>query len=448
MSSQSPSFPPQRVHKLADYESIVGAEVLEDLRTFAENISGKTVIHVNSTRAGGGVAEILFRLVPLMREIGLNAKWEIIKGDAQFFESTKAFHNSLQTGARLATKESFDHFIRKTEENLREMSLDGDTMFIHDPQPIGLIAKRKSNAKQVWIWRCHIDVSNPEREVWNFLAKYVNQYDATVFSTPSFARSDLKIPQFMVSPSIDPLSDKNRPLPETFIDRVLSKYELDSEKPLITQISRFDYAKDPIGVIQAFKLVSDHIDCQLVLAGSLADDDPEGMEVYSKVVKAAEGRKDIHILLIPPFSDLEINALQRASTIILQKSIKEGFGLTVAESLWKAKPVIAGATGGIPLQVKNGLTGFLVHNIEGAAYRMRYLLRNPDIAARMGLNGREHVRQNFLITRHLGEYLLMILSLENHAKGERFSNRFEEKEEEEAAAAAQTHTVIPQTHPK
>jgi trehalose synthase len=408
-----------QIHKLDEYEPIVGLEVIEDLHTIADNIKGKRIVHVNSTKAGGGVAEILFRLVPLMQELGLDATWDVIKGDAGFFESTKTFHNALQTGMNIATKKNFENFLRKTEDNLRELKVEGDNIFIHDPQPIGMIAQRKSDSDQRWVWRCHIDVSKPDTAVWNFLANYVNKYDAAVFSTPSFSRADLKVPQFMVSPSIDPLADKNRPLPETFIDRVLSKYELDSEKPLVTQISRFDYAKDPIGVIEAFKMVSEHIDCQLVLAGSLADDDPEGAEVHSKVMKAAEGRKDIHVLLIPPFSDLEINALQRASTLILQKSVKEGFGLTVAEALWKSKPVIAGATGGIPLQVKNGLTGFLVHNIEGAAYRMRYLLRNPDIAQRMGINGKEHVRQNYLITRHLGEYLLMLLSLQGTDESQR-----------------------------
>ncbi|MHB8567016.1 MAG: glycosyltransferase [Nitrososphaerales archaeon] len=405
----------QSPHKLSDYEQVVGAEVINDLKTLASNVRGRSIVHVNSTKSGGGVAEILFRLVPLMNELGLEARWETIKGDRPFYEATKAFHNSLQTGLSLATRQMFDDYLRKTEENLREVKIDGDTVFIHDPQPAGMIVQKKLTDN--WIWRCHIDVSNPDPIVWNFLSNYVNKFDGSVFSTPSFARSDLMIPQFMIAPSIDPLADKNKDLPQTYIDRVLSKYDLETDKPLITQISRFDYAKDPIGVIEAFKLVSKHIDCELVLAGSLADDDPEGSEVHSKVAKAAEGRNDIHILLIPPFSDLEINAFQRASTIILQKSVKEGFGLTVSEALWKSKPVIAGATGGIPLQVRNGLTGFLVHSVEGAAYKMRYLLRNPEIASKMGENGREHVRQNFLITRHLTEYILMILSLEH--KGER-----------------------------
>lgn len=250
-----------------------------------------------------------------------------------------------------------------------------------------MIIQKNQNGADNWIWRCHIDVSNPDPTVWNFLAKYVNKYDASAFSTPSFARPDLKIPQFMISPSIDPLDDKNKDLPQTFIDRVLSKYDLESCGPLITQISRFDYAKYPIGVIDAFKLVDKHIDCELVLAGSLADDNPEGIEAHAKVVKAAEGRKGVHILLIPPFSDLEINALQRASSLVLQKSAKEGFGLTVSEALWKAKPVITGATGGIPLQVRNGLTGYVVHSVEGATYRMHHLLRNPQIAKKMGKEG-------------------------------------------------------------
>lgn len=401
----------QKTHSLSEYEQIVGPELIEDLKTMAENIDGKSVLHVNSTRSGGGVAEILFRLVPLMNELGLSASWDVIKGDQSFFEATKTFHNALQTGLNLATKRNFEDFERKTQENLHDIKIEGDTIFIHDPQPAGMIAQRRAGTNQRWIWRCHIDVSNPDQNVWSFLARFVNRYDASIFSTPSFARSDLSVPQFMVSPSIDPLADKNKDLPQTYIDRVVAKYGLNTERPLITQISRFDYAKDPVGVIEAFKLVSKHIDCDLVLGGSLADDDPEGTEVHAKVLKAAEGRKDIHILLIPPFSDLEINALQRASTIIVQKSVKEGFGLTVAEALWKSRPVIAGATGGIPLQVKNGLTGYLVHNVEGAAYRMRYLLRNPDVAQRLGRNGREHVRQNFLITRHLSEYLLVMLAI-------------------------------------
>lgn len=304
-----------------------------------------------------------------MQELGLDASWDTIVGDKSFFEATKTFHNALQTGMGLATQKHFESYLRMTERNLKEVKVDGDVVFIHDPQPAGMIAQKRNDGSQRWIWRCHIDVSNPDPTVWNFLARYVNKYDASIFSTPSFARSDLQIPQFMVSPSIDPLSDKNRDLPQTYVDRVVSKYGLDPGKPMITQISRFDYAKDPIGVIQAFKLVSKHVDCELVLGGSLADDDPEGLEVHAKVLEAAQGRKDIHILLIPPFSDLEINALQRASTIVFQKSVKEGFGLTVAEALWKSKPVIAGATGGIPLQVKNGLTGFLVRTVRGPLSR-------------------------------------------------------------------------------
>jgi trehalose synthase len=401
----------QKSHGLSEYEPIVGQQVIDDLRTIAGNITEKSVLHVNSTKAGGGVAEILFRLTPLMNELGLSATWEIIKGDQLFFEATKTFHNALQTGMKIAKPKNFEEFERKTAENLGDLKTEADTIFIHDPQPVGMIAQRKDSSDQKWIWRCHIDVSNPALDVWTFLAKYVNKFDASIFSAPQFGRSDLQIPQFLVAPSIDPLADKNRELPQTYIDRVLAKYALNGEKPLITQISRFDYAKDPIGVIEAFKMVSAHIDCELVLGGSLADDDPEGLEVHSKVLKAAEGRKDIHILLIPPFSDLEINALQRASTIVIQKSVKEGFGLTVAEALWKSKPVIAGATGGIPLQIKNGLSGYLVHTVEGAAYRMHYLLRNPEVAAKLGRYGRENVRQNFLITRQLMDYLLVILSL-------------------------------------
>jgi trehalose synthase len=402
-------------YSLDSYVPIVGQEVIDDLRRIASFIDLKKIQHINSTKAGGGVAEILNRMVPLMDELGLQSRWDIIKGDADFFEATKAFHNSLQTGRVIATHKMFEDYLRKTEENLKECNIVGDTIIIHDPQPAGLVQLRKheGDGSQRWIWRCHIDVSRPERDVWNFLVKYIKDFDAAIFSTPGFGRPDLPIPQFMVAPSIDPLSDKNRRLPQTKIDRVLAKYDINPEIPIITQISRFDYAKDPVGVIEAFKMVSKHIDCQLVLGGSLADDDPEGLEVYDKVRKVAQGQRNIHVLLIPPFSDIDINALQSASSIVIQKSLKEGFGLTVAEALWKAKPVIAGATGGIPQQIKNGITGFLVHTVEGAAYKMRYLLRNPAVAKRMGENGREHVRRNFLITRHISEYLLIILALQN-----------------------------------
>jgi trehalose synthase len=322
---------------------------------------------------------------------------------------TKKFHNALHSRQERITKEDYAVFRETTEKNLVDMDLYGDIIFIHDPQPVGLIAKKKELGKK-WIWRCHIDVSNPNQEVWDFLQPFVVQYDAAVFSAPSFARR-LPIPQFLISPSIDPLSDKNRELPPFVIDAVLDKYHIPRDKPIITQVSRFDYLKDPLGVIQAFKLIRKSIDCRLVFAGGTASDDPESDEVLALVKETAGNNPDIHILLIPPNSDIDINALQRASTVIVQKSHREGFGLTVTEALWKGKPVVASSVGGIPLQIKNGLTGLLSYGIEGTAYNIKQLLANPDYARRLGENGRQHVKYNFLITRHLKDYLLLFLSL-------------------------------------
>jgi len=395
--------------KIQDYVPIVGRSTIEELRALAERLSGKVIQNVNSTFTGGGVAEILARMVPLLNQLGVDAQWATIKGDKDFFDVTKKFHNALHGRKEDISPQDFAAFLEVSKKNIEELKFHGDIQFIHDPQPIALIAKKKELGGK-WIWRCHIDVSNPDKRVWEFMRNFVTDYDAAVFSAPNFSQ-ELPIRQFLISPSIDPLSDKNKELPSEVIDSVLSKYGLDKDKPIVAQISRFDYLKDPIGVIQAFELVRKSIDCQLVLAGGTATDDPESEKVLEEVRQRASDNTDIHILLIPPESDIEINALQRASTVILQKSIKEGFGLTVTEALWKGKPVVASAVGGIQLQVKNKLTGLLCHSVEGAAYAVKRLLSNKEYALWLGKNAREHVRQNFLITRHLKDYLLLFTSL-------------------------------------
>ncbi|NCO84109.1 MAG: glycosyl transferase family 1 [Nitrospirae bacterium CG_4_10_14_3_um_filter_44_29] len=394
---------------MQDYVPIVGRSTIEELRALAERLSGKVIQNVNSTFTGGGVAEILARMVPLLNQLGVDAQWATIKGDKDFFDVTKKFHNALHGRKEDISPQDFAAFLEVSKKNIEELKFHGDIQFIHDPQPIALIAKKKELGGK-WIWRCHIDVSNPDKRVWEFMRNFVTDYDAAVFSAPNFSQ-ELPIRQFLISPSIDPLSDKNKELPSEVIDSVLSKYGLDKDKPIVAQISRFDYLKDPIGVIQAFELVRKSIDCQLVLAGGTATDDPESEKVLEEVRQRASDNPDIHILLIPPESDIEINALQRASTVILQKSIKEGFGLTVTEALWKGKPVVASAVGGIQLQVKNKLTGLLCHSVEGAAYAVKRLLSNKEYALWLGKNAREHVRQNFLITRHLKDYLLLFTSL-------------------------------------
>jgi trehalose synthase len=398
--------------KLTDYEPIVGKSTLEELELLAAHLRGKVVQNINSTFSGGGVAEILNRMVPLLEQLGVDARWNIIKGNNEFFQVTKKFHNALHNRREKLIASDFELFRAVSQKNLDEMDLSGDILFVHDPQPLALV-QNKSRSGGKWIWRCHIDISRPNEEVWNFLHPFILQYDAAVFSAPSFSRQ-LPIRQFLISPSIDPLSAKNRELPQATIDAVLAKYGIPQDKPIITQVSRFDYLKDPIGVIQAFEMVKKSIDCRLVFAGGKANDDPESDKVLAEVQERVSNDKDIHVLLIPPNSDIEINALQRGSTIIVQKSLGEGFGLTVSEALWKGKPVVASAVGGIPLQIKDKLTGILSHGIEGTAFALRQLLSNPEYARWLGNNGREHVKYNFLITRHLKDYLVLFLSLEHN----------------------------------
>ncbi len=392
--------------KIDEYISIVGQSEIDDLKLLAERLQGKSIQHINSTAVGGGVAEILSRMVPLLNELGVNTKWDVIKGGEQFFEVTKKFHNALHARPEEIGQRDFDIFMETSRKNIEEMNIYGDIVFIHDPQPIALIKKKAGNK---WIWRCHVDVSDPNQRVWRFIMDFLSQYDAAVFSAPAFSRP-LPIRQFLISPSIDPLSDKNRELPAEMIAKVLRKYGIVTDKPIITQISRFDRLKDPVGVIEVYLRVKKYIDCQLILAGGTATDDPEGLKVLEEVRERSKKDKDIHILLLPQ-DDIEVNALQRASTVILQKSLKEGFGLTVSEALWKAKPVVASSVGGIPLQIKHKYSGLLSHSIDGAAFFIKQLLNSPDYARKLGENGREHVRNNFLLTRHLREYMLLFLSL-------------------------------------
>jgi trehalose synthase len=402
---------------LADYRAIVGPEIIDELKVAADQIKHRRLQHINSTLVGGGVAELLDRMVPLFRELGVETSWDVIKGEAPFFEVTKAFHNALHGGAETITEAMLDTYRETTAQNLESVAITGDVIVVHDPQPAGLIEQRGDDRR--WIWRCHIDVSTPDPRVWEFLKPYVDRYDSSVFSMPEFSQQ-LQIPQFMITPSIDPLSDKNKELPQETIERTLESYGLDSARPILTQISRFDRLKDPVGVIKAYRLVKRRHDCQLVLAGGAADDDPEGAEVLKEVNEAADGDADIHVVALPPHSDIEINALVRGSTIVLQKSIKEGFGLTVTEALWKKKAVIAGAVGGIKLQILDGITGFLVHSPEGAANRAIELLGDPALRQRLGTNGYLHAKENFLTTRHIRDYLLMILALEEPSKDMRY----------------------------
>jgi trehalose synthase len=391
---------------LEKYAQFVGEDEIDAIVKLAQRLEDLSILHVNSTAAGGGVAEILNRLIPLMRELGLRADWKVIRGDQEFFTVTKTFHNALQ-GTISAVPEHYYSIYEKWQEiNANELDLDYDVVFIHDPQPAGLVKYRK---KGLWIWRCHIDLSTPDPHVWSYLRRYVSQYNLAIFHIPDFARDDLDIPQLLIPPSIDPLSPKNMELPQTAVERIVRKFDVDPERPLLLQVSRFDRAKDPLGVVEAYRLAKRRVpDLQLVYLGSPAYDDPEGEAVYNETVKAAGGDRDIHLLMLPPDSHVEVNAFQRAATVVMQKSIREGFGLTVSEALWKRKPVVGGRAGGIKIQVIHGVTGFLATSPKTAAHYTTYLIREKKVREEMGNAGREHVRRNFLITHQLRRYLMAI----------------------------------------
>lgn len=355
------------------------------------------------------MAEILQRMIPILVELGIDARWEVIEGDERFFDVTKKIHNAVQGNSEKITEDMWRHHYEINKKNAERINLDADAVLIHDPQPSPLIEFRKRGR---WIWRCHIDVSHPVKEVCDYLLRYCRRYDAAVFSVAKFARA-MGVDEFIIPPSIDPVSEKNREMSPDEINKTLDRFQIPADRPMLLQVSRFDRFKDPVGVIKAYRMVKKYNDCILVLAGSPATDDPEGEAVLKEVREFAADDPDIHVLLLPPFSGRDINALQRAATIVIQKSLKEGFGLTVSEAMWKGKPVIGGAAGGIPLQIIHGVTGFLVHSVEGLAFRIRQFLNNPEMVQRMGENGREHVRNNFLITRQIRDYLSVWYYLEN-----------------------------------
>lgn len=403
---------------LKKYVEITGEEVIGHLYQLSAFLRGAKVVHVNSTREGGGVAEILQKLVPLQRELGIDSSWEVIAGNDDFYRCTKGFHNALQ-GRQVPISrgllDAYEETNRETSERLASTLEEADFVFIHDPQPaplLGLCEKRRGR----WIWRCHINISHPFHGVWKYLRDYLSGYDASIFSMAEFSRQ-LPHPQYIIPPSIDPLSEKNIELGEREVAASRDSFNIDPVRPMMLQVSRFDSFKDPIGVINAYALAKNFApNLQLVLAGGEATDDPEGSAVLAEVQEVAEKDDDIFVLLLPPDAHRTVNALQRTADIVLQKSIKEGFGLTVTEALWKGKPVIGGNTGGIRLQIFNHHTGFLVNTPEGAALRTRYLLHHQDKRREMGSKAREFVRENFLITRLLREHLTLMVGMLHGAK--------------------------------
>jgi len=394
--------------KVSDYEKIVGPETVEEIKELARGLKGLSVLHINSTLVGGGVAEMLHSLTPLFNDLGIEARWEVIKGTPLFFKTTKDFHKALQGNHVEIADEMLERYFEINRRNAKALDLNADIVVIHDPQPLPLITSRPPGRNR-WIWRCHIDLSAPGKEVWKILCRYIEKYDMVVLSMPEFTKY-LPIPQDIIPPAIDPLSDKNRELPKKKIEEVYNKYDISLDKPVLLQVSRFDPFKDPIGVIEAYELVKQETDCSLVFAGGIASDDPESSEMVARTRERAKGDPDIHIIApqSEPIPDIEVNALQRGADVVIQKSLREGFALTVTEAMWKEKPVVGSDVGGIPLQVKDGITGFLVRSIEETAERITFLLHNPELAAEMGEMGREQVRKNFLVTRQLKDYLRLI----------------------------------------
>jgi len=398
--------------RLEDFRHIVPDETLAEIYAKARQLYGKHIVHLNATYQGGGVAEILYSLVLLMNDAGIDAGWRILHGSQEFFEITKSFHNALQ-GAKLNLSQRKKRVYLQVNENFSKFShLDHDCIIIHDPQPLSIIQSYRKS--QPWIWRCHIDLTNPHKELWDFLKGFLLKYDQIVVSSEKYFKDDLPVDQRLMLPAINPLSQKNKDINEKTMIEYITKAGIPTDKPIITQVSRLDPWKDPEGVIDVFKLVRQKVDCRLVFCYNVASDDPEGMRMYNKVLrKANKLYKNGHIIFVVGNNETLVNAVQRFSDVIIQKSTKEGFCLCVTEALWKGTPVVASNVGGIPSQIKDGENGFLLapKDTEGFADRIIHLLKNPDDGKAIGQKAKETVRQKFLITRLLSDYLYMLNSI-------------------------------------
>ncbi|NIT35431.1 MAG: glycosyltransferase [candidate division Zixibacteria bacterium] len=400
------------MRSLADYRQIVGDDVIHSICLKARNLYGKHVLHLNSTYQGGGVAEMLVSLLPLMNDTGLDAGWRILHGHPDFFTITKKFHNALQGDAVNLTPIKKRLYVQANEDFSVYTHVDHDCVIIHDPQPLPLIMFYKK--RQPWVWRCHIDLSSPNAELWEYLKHFIIRYDAVVISNQAYRKDDLPVEQRVVYPAIDPLAPKNIKLSEKDVTKYLKKFDVPTDKPFITQVSRFDKHKDPSGAIRIFKKVRDNVDCRLVLCGSMATDDPEALQIYETLARKA--RHEIEagdVVLTTLENDILVNVLQETAAVILQKSKKEGFGLAVTEALWKGKAVVASRVGGIPLQLEDGVNGFLLEpdDEDGFADRLVKVLEDPSLAGELGAHGRETVREKFLITRLVADHLDLLNDL-------------------------------------
>ena len=393
--------------RIEDYRRVAPPGVVDIVLTLAERVRGRRFLHLSGGRFGSGPAEILQTLVPMMSDLGIDAAWDITGGDPGFYATAATLQAALRGSERVLTDEALDHFVEMNRVNAKKLTLDADLTLVHDVQPATLIEHRSPRGR--WVWACHFDASRPQRRAWTFFRPFVNRYDAAVFALPSFTRR-LGVPKYVIHPSIDPLSEKNRELAPREVSTVLRALSIPQDKPLLLQIGAFTAAEDPLGVVNAYRMVKKHHDVRLVLAGTSAGE-PDSVEILSELRETAHGDADVLIRELPPDASLQINALQRAAAIVLQKSVRESFGLGAAEAMWKGKPVIGGFVGGLPQQIVYDVTGYLVSSVEGAAFRLRHLLNAPELIARMGAAGREHVRRSFLITRQLVDHMALLIHL-------------------------------------
>jgi trehalose synthase len=390
--------------QLDEYRDVAPKGTIDFLYRLSESVGGRHFTHVSAVRYGGGTAEVLRQLIPILNGLGVVARWEVLAGDQEFLDVSRRLVNGLQGQEHELSESMQQAYLQTNRRNAERLNLDADVVMVHDPQPAALIEQRKGGK---WIWRCHLDLAQPQRRVWSFIRRFVLRYDAAIFSLDGFAQR-LPIPKFLIYPSIDPLSVKNRELPRREVRLVLERLAIPQDKPLLLQLAPFERVKDPMGVLRAYRLVKQHHDCRLVLAGGGVTHNAEGEAVFAEVKNSCARDPDVHVLELPPEADLEINALQRAATIVVHKPVREGFGTTISEAMWKGKPVVCSDTGATRAQIIDGVTGFIARSEEGVAFRVRHLLNNPAMIQRMGGAGREHVRRNFMITRHLSDYLTLL----------------------------------------
>jgi trehalose synthase len=394
--------------RLEDYREVAPKGTVELLMRVGERLKGRRFLHVNASRYGAGSAEILTRLVPMMHDLGIDVAWEVIVGDPTFYAGVRALELALAGVAQPVDERLLQAHSEGAAANAAGFSLEADVVMVHDLAPLALVRHRGTRGR--WVWRSHADLSRAYRREWHRLRRDLERYDAVVFSLPKFAQR-LRVPILIIHPSVDPLSEKNRELGRAEVQQVLDRFGVPRDKPIVLQVAPYARAKDPLGVVRAYRLAKKYVDCRLVLAGGGAADNPEGTAVLGEVREAAARDPDIHPLVLPPDAAREINALQRAATVVVHKPLQDDFGLAVAEAMWKGKPVIGSLAGGIPAQVIVDATGFTVSSVDGAAFRIRQLLQNPDLVARMGGAAREYVRRNFLLPRHLGDYLALLASM-------------------------------------